>query len=119
MAPKFYLTTPIYYVNARPHIGHTYTTIVADTIARYKRMRGFDVVMLTGTDEHGMKIERSAKAAGKTPQQLTDEIAAEYRRLWDALDIRYDRFVRTTEDRHEHSVRNLMLKARDARGPDG
>jgi len=117
--PKFYLTTPIYYVNARPHIGHTYTTIVADTIARYKRMRGFDVVMLTGTDEHGMKIERSARAAGKTPQQLTDEIAAEYRRLWDALDIRYDRFVRTTEDRHEHSVRNLMLKARDALAPDG
>ncbi len=117
--PKFYLTTPIYYVNARPHIGHTYTTIVADTIARYKRMRGFEVVLLTGTDEHGQKIERSARAAGKTPAQLTDEISAEYRRLWEQLDIRVDRFVRTTEDRHEHSVRNLMLKARDARGPDG
>ena len=117
--PKFYLTTPIYYVNARPHIGHTYTTIVADTIARYKRMRGFDVVLLTGTDEHGQKIERSAKAAGRTPQQLTDEISAEYRALWEKLDIRLDRFVRTTEDRHEHAVRNLMLKARDARAPDG
>lgn len=117
--PKFYLTTPIYYVNARPHLGHAYTTIVADTIARYKRMRGFDVVMLTGTDEHGQKIERSAKAAGKSPQQLADEVSAEYRRLWDELDIRYDRFIRTTEDRHEHSVRNLMMKARDLRGPDG
>ncbi len=117
--PKFYLTTPIYYVNARPHLGHAYTTIVADTIARYQRMRGFDVVMLTGTDEHGQKIERSAKAAGKSPQQLADEVSAEYRRLWDELDIRYDRFIRTTEDRHEHSVRNLMMKARDLRGPDG
>lgn len=117
--PKFYLTTPIYYVNARPHLGHAYTTIVADTIARYKRMRGFDVVMLTGTDEHGQKIERSAKAAGRSPQQLADEVSAEYRRLWDELDIRYDRFIRTTEERHEHSVRNLMMKARDQRGPDG
>jgi len=111
---KFYLTTPIYYVNARPHIGHTYTTVVADTIARYKRMRGFDVVLLTGTDEHGMKIERSAKAAGVTPEQLTDRISAEYRALWKELDFSIDRFVRTTEDRHEHAVRILMMKARDA-----
>lgn len=117
--PKFYLTTPIYYVNARPHIGHTYTTIVADTIARHKRMRGFEVVLLTGTDEHGQKIERSAKAAGRTPEQLTDEISAEYRALWEKLDLRIDRFVRTTEERHEHAVRNLMLKARDAHAPDG
>jgi methionyl-tRNA synthetase len=114
MSRKFYITTPIYYVNARPHIGHTYTTIVADTIARYKQMRGYDVVLLTGTDEHGMKIERSAKVAGVTPEQLTDGISAEYRALWRELDLRIDRFIRTTEDRHEHGVRNLMLKARAA-----
>jgi methionyl-tRNA synthetase len=112
--PKFYLTTPIYYVNARPHLGHTYTTIVADTIARYKRMRGFDVVFLTGTDEHGQKVERSAKAAGMAPQEFADRISAEYRALWKELDLPFDRFVRTTEDRHEHAVRNLLLKARDA-----
>jgi methionyl-tRNA synthetase len=112
--PKFYLTTPIYYVNARPHIGHTYTTVVADTVARYKRMRGFDVVFLTGTDEHGTKVDRSARAAGKDPQQFADEISAEYRRLFAALDLRFDRFIRTTELRHERAVHRLFLKARDA-----
>ena len=95
--PKFYLTTPIYYVNARPHLGHTYTTIVADTIARYKRMRGYDVVLLTGTDEHGQKVERSARMADLPPQQFVDRIAGEYRRLWDELGLGIDRFVRTTE----------------------
>jgi len=114
MTKKFYITTPIYYVNARPHIGHAFTTIVADTIARYKRMRGFDAVLLTGTDEHGQKIERSAKAAGVTPQQLTDRISAEYRALWQELDLKIDRFTRTTEERHEQSVRMLMKKARAA-----
>jgi methionyl-tRNA synthetase len=113
MPAKFYLTTPIYYVNARPHLGHTYTTVVADTIARYKRMRGFDVVMLTGTDEHGQKVERSAKAAGLATQQFVDQISAEYRRLWQELDLKFDRFIRTTEDRHERAVHNLLLKARD------
>jgi len=112
--PKYYFTTPIYYVNARPHVGHTYTTIVADTIARYRRMRGDDVVFLTGTDEHGQKVERAAKAAGVTPQEYADRISAEYRRLWDQLDLRYDRFIRTTEWRHERAVHNLLLKARDA-----
>jgi methionyl-tRNA synthetase len=111
--PKFYLTTPIYYVNARPHMGHTYTTVVADAIARYKRMRGFEVVLLTGTDEHGQKVERAAKAAGVAPQEYADSISAEYRRLWDELGLKYDRYVRTTEDRHERSVHNLLLKARD------
>ncbi len=111
---KFYLTTPIYYVNARPHIGHTYTTIVGDTIARYRRMRGDDVVFLTGTDEHGQKVERSARAAHTTPQEYADRISAEYRRLWDALDLRYDRYIRTTEWRHERAVHNLLCKARDA-----
>jgi methionyl-tRNA synthetase len=111
---KYYLTTPIYYVNARPHIGHTYTTIVADTIARYRRMRGDEVVFLTGTDEHGQKVERAAKAAGVSPQEYADRISGEYRRLWDQLDLRYDRFIRTTEWRHERAVHNLLLKARDA-----
>ena len=111
---KYYFTTPIYYVNARPHIGHTYTTIVADTIARYRRMRGDDVVFLTGTDEHGQKVERAAKAAGVTPLEYADRISAEYRRLWDQLDLKYDRFIRTTEWRHERAVHNLLLKARDA-----
>jgi methionyl-tRNA synthetase len=112
--PKFYLTTPIYYVNARPHIGHTYTTIVADTIARFRRMRGDEVVFLTGTDEHGQKVERSARAAGMSPQAYADRISGEYRRLWDQLDLRYDRFIRTTEWRHERAVHNLLCKARDA-----
>jgi len=105
---KFYLTTPIYYVNARPHLGHTYTTIVADTIARYKRMAGFDVVLLTGTDEHGQKVERAAKAAGLTPEQFVDRISDEYRRLWQELDLTIDRFIRTTEYRHERAVRRLF-----------
>jgi len=112
--PKFYLTTPIYYVNARPHIGHTYTTVVGDAIARYRRMLGDEVVFLTGTDEHGQKIERSAKAACMEPQKFVDRIANEYRSLWDSLDLRYDRFIRTTEWRHERAVHNLLCKARDA-----
>jgi methionyl-tRNA synthetase len=111
--PKYYLTTPIYYVNARPHMGHAYTTIVADTIARYKRMRGYDVVLTTGTDEHGQKIERAAKAAGVHPEKLADRVSAEYRQLWQELGLQIDRFVRTTEPRHERAVRRLLLKARD------
>src|SRR5487761_443286 len=111
--PKFYITTPIYYVNARPHLGHTYTTVVADTIARYKRMRGYEVVLLTGTDEHGQKVERAAKAAGVTPQAFADRISAEYRALWKELDLPVDRFVRTTEPRHERAVQMLFRKAQD------
>ena len=87
MSKKFYITTPIYYVNARPHIGHAYTTIACDTIARRQRLMGFDTYFLTGTDEHGQKIERAAQAAGKTPQQLTDEVSAEFRALWDRMGI--------------------------------
>jgi methionyl-tRNA synthetase len=111
--PKYYLTTPIYYVNARPHLGHTYTTIVADTIARYKRMRGYDVVLLTGTDEHGQKIERAAKAAGVKEEEFVDRIAEEYRQLWKELDLSIDRFVRTTEPRQERAVHRLLLQAKD------
>src|SRR5579863_379563 len=111
--PKFYITTPIYYVNARPHLGHTYTTVVADTITRYKRMCGFDVVLLTGTDEHGQKVERAAKAAHTTPLEFADRISAEYRALWQELDLPVDRFVRTTEPRHERAVQMLLRKALD------
>src|SRR5215472_4492083 len=108
-AKKFYITTPIYYVNARPHIGHAYTTIVCDAVARYHRMLGDDTWFLTGTDEHGQKIERSAAAAGVTPKQFTTKIAGEYRALWDRLDIRYDDFIRTTEERHQRGVQELVM----------
>ncbi|HEU5412034.1 MAG TPA: methionine--tRNA ligase [Candidatus Acidoferrales bacterium] len=111
--PKFYITTPIYYVNARPHLGHTYSTIVADTICRYKRMCGYDALLLTGTDEHGQKVERAAKAANTTPLAFADRISAEYRALWQELDLRIDRFIRTTEPRHERAVHMLCRKAQD------
>src|SRR5579863_9898822 len=100
MSRKFYITTPIYYVNARPHIGHAYTTIACDTIARRQRLLGADTFFLTGTDEHGQKIERAAEAAGKTPQQYADEISAEFRNLWKRMGISNDDFIRTTEERH-------------------
>ncbi|HMH06752.1 MAG TPA: class I tRNA ligase family protein, partial [Terriglobales bacterium] len=104
MNQKFYITTPIYYVNARPHIGHAYTTIACDAIARRQRMMGFDTYFLTGTDEHGQKIERAAQAAGKTPQQLTDEVSAEFRGLWDRMGLTYDDFIRTTSAKHKQGV---------------
>jgi methionyl-tRNA synthetase len=107
MARKFYITTPIYYVNARPHIGHAYTTIACDAVARRQRMMGFDTYFLTGTDEHGQKIERAAQAAGKTPQQLTDEVSAEFRSLWDRMGLTYDDYIRTTSDRHKQGVQAL------------
>jgi methionyl-tRNA synthetase len=113
MNEKFYITTPIYYVNARPHIGHTYTTIACDTIARRQRMLGVNTFFLTGTDEHGQKIERAAQAAGKTPQRLTDEVSSQFRGLWDRMGITYDDFIRTTSDRHKRGVQALWRKIRD------
>src|ERR1700681_1651929 len=110
MSKKFYITTPIYYVNARPHIGHAYTTIACDTIARRQRMMGFDTYFLSGTDEHGQKIERAAQAAGKTPQQLTDEVSAQFRGLWDRMGLTYDDFIRTTSDRHKLGVQALWRR---------
>ncbi len=107
---KFYITTPIYYVNARPHIGHAYTTLVCDAIARRKRMLGYDTFFLTGTDEHGQKIERSAAAAGTTPQQFTDEVSAQFRKLFDRMNITYNDFIRTTEPRHEQGVQALWKR---------
>jgi methionyl-tRNA synthetase len=105
---RFYLTTPIYYVNARPHLGHAYSTIVCDSIARRKRALGVDTWFLTGTDEHGQKIERSAKLAGRTPKEFADTISGEFRGLWDRLGLSYDDFIRTTEDRHKRGVQKLF-----------
>jgi len=113
MSKKFYITTPIYYVNARPHIGHAYTTIACDTIARRQRMLGAETFFLTGTDEHGQKIERAAQAAGKTPQQLTDEVSAEFRALWDRMGLTYDDYIRTTSDKHKRGVQELVRRIRD------
>ena len=113
MPKKFYITTPIYYVNARPHIGHAYTTIACDTIARRHRMLGEDTFFLTGTDEHGQKIERAAQAAGKTPQQYADKISAEFRNLWKRMGISNDDFIRTTEERHKKRVQVLFQQIRD------
>ena len=113
MSKKFYLTTPIYYVNARPHIGHAYTTIACDSIARRQRMLGADTFFLTGTDEHGQKIERAAQAAGKTPQEFTNEVSAQFRALWNRMGITYDDFIRTTEDRHKKRVQELFRQIRD------
>jgi methionyl-tRNA synthetase len=113
MNKKFYITTPIYYVNARPHIGHAYTTIACDTIARRQRMLGADTYFLTGTDEHGQKIERAAQAAGKTPQQFADEVSAQFRALWERMGITNDDFIRTTEERHIKRMQELFRRIRD------
>jgi len=109
---RFYITTPIYYVNARPHLGHAYSTIVCDAIARRKRAMGIETWFLTGTDEHGQKIERSAKLAGRTPQDFADTIAAEFRAQWDRLGLTYDDFIRTTEPRHKRGVQKLFAALR-------
>jgi len=111
--PKYYLTTPLYYTNGLPHIGHTYSTIVADVIRRYKRMRGFEVVMTTGADEHGVNVERSAKKAGKTPQEFSTAITAQWRQLWDDLEIPGDEFIRTTDERHHRTVQWLFKRCRE------
>jgi len=113
MSKKFYITTPIYYVNARPHIGHAYTTIACDAIARRQRMLSADTFFLTGTDEHGQKIERAAQAAGKTPQEFTDEVSAQFRALWQRMGITNDDFIRTTEERHKKRVQELFRRIRD------
>jgi methionyl-tRNA synthetase len=110
---RYYLTTPIYYVNARPHLGHAYSTIVCDAIARRKRALGIETWFLTGTDEHGQKIERSAKLAGSTPEKFATAVSAEFRGLWDRLGLSYDDFIRTTEARHKRGVQHLFATLRD------
>jgi methionyl-tRNA synthetase len=111
--PKFYLTTPIYYTNGLPHIGHTYTTVVADTIRRYKRMRGYEVVMTTGTDEHGVNVERAARKAGISETTFVAKMAAEWRALWDELGLTADEFVRTTDLHHVRTVQWLFRLCRE------
>ncbi len=110
MKPKYYITTPIYYPSANFHIGHCYTTIIADSIARYKRMKGYDVCFQTGTDEHGQKIEMKAKEAGVSPKEYVDEIVLNAKNLWDALQISYDKFIRTTDEFHVKAVQKIFTK---------
>lgn len=109
----YYITTPIYYPSAKLHIGHTYCTVNTDALARYKRMRGYDVYFLTGADEHGQKIERKAAEAGVTPQQYVDNIVAGFHSLWQLMDISNDGFVRTTDDYHVACVQKVFKKLYD------
>ena len=104
----FYITTPIYYPSGNPHIGHCYTTVACDSIARYKRMQGYDVKFLTGTDEHGLKIEQKASEKGITPKQYVDEIVATFKKLWQYMNISYDQFIRTTDDYHVETVQKIF-----------
>lgn len=109
----FYITTPIYYPSDKLHIGHSYTTVAADAISRYKRLKGYDVMFLTGTDEHGQKIQRKAEARGVTPKQYVDEIVSGIRDLWKLMDITNDRFIRTTDKEHEAAVQKIFKKLYD------
>ncbi len=108
MCKKYYITTPIYYPSGNPHIGHCYTTVACDSIARYRRMQGYDVMFLTGTDEHGQKIEQKAAEKGVTPKEYVDEIVAIFKNLWDYMNISYDRYIRTTDDYHIESVQKIF-----------
>ncbi len=113
---KFYITTPIYYPSDKLHIGHTYCTVATDAMARYKRLQGYDVMFLTGTDEHGQKIEEKAKAAGVTPQQFVDNIVEGpkgVKDLWKLMNISYDRFIRTTDDYHVAAIQKIFKKMYD------
>ena len=110
MKKPFYITTPIYYPSGNPHIGHCYTTVACDVCARAKRMQGYDVMFLTGTDEHGQKIEKKAQEAGQTPKEYLDVIVGKFKTLWELMDISYDRFIRTTDDYHVESVQKIFEK---------
>lgn len=105
---KFYITTPIYYPSGNPHIGHCYTTVACDSIARFRRMQGKDVIFLTGTDEHGLKIEQKAKEKGITPKEYVDEIVKVFKKLWSYMNISYDRYIRTTDDYHIETVQKIF-----------
>ncbi len=104
----YYITTPIYYPSGNPHIGHCYTTVACDTIARFKRMQGYDVMFLTGTDEHGQKIEQNAAKAGVTPKEFVDPIVENFKRLWSKMNVSYDRYIRTTDDAHVKGVQHIF-----------
>lgn len=107
---KYYITTPIYYPSSKFHVGHCYCTIIADAIARYKRLQGYNVFFMTGTDEHGQKIERKAKEAGKTPKEYVDEIVSDTKELWKSLGITYDKYIRTTDKEHVECVKKIFQK---------
>ena len=119
MQKPLFITTPIYYVNDRPHVGHTYTTLAADVLTRFWRQRERKVFFLTGTDEHGTKIAQSAKGADKTPQVFVDEVSAEYKKAWGGMKIEYDYFIRTTEERHTNTVKEFLSRLKKAKTPDG
>ncbi|MDO8240389.1 MAG: methionine--tRNA ligase [Candidatus Moranbacteria bacterium] len=108
MSEKFYITTPIYYVNAKPHVGHAYTTIAADVLARFQKLQGKEVFFLTGTDEHGLKIQKKADEAGLAPQQFVDGISDEFKKLWKDLNIDYSNFIRTTDKKHIEAVQKVL-----------
>lgn len=108
MSKKFYITTPLYYVNASPHIGHSYTNIAADALTRLKRKGGYDVYFLTGTDEHGQKMQKAAEEVKLTPQEFADKIVPQFKNLWKSLNISYDDFIRTTEERHIRTVQKVL-----------
>ncbi len=110
---KFYITTPIYYPSGNPHIGHCYTTVACDSIARFRRMQGKDVIFLTGTDEHGLKIEQKAKEKGITPKEYVDEIVKVFKNLWSYMNISYDRYIRTTDDYHIETVQKIFKELYD------
>jgi methionyl-tRNA synthetase len=105
---NFFITTPVYYVNDKPHIGHAYTSVAADVLARARKLQGDEVFFLMGTDEHGLKIQKKAEEAGKKPQTYADEIASEFKNLWDKLDIKYDAFIRTTDENHKTAVQKVL-----------
>jgi len=113
MGKKFYITTPIYYPSGNPHIGHCYTTVACDSIARYRRKQGYDVIFLTGTDEHGLKIEQKAQEAGVTPKEYVDVIVDRFKNLWSFMNIGYDRYIRTTDDYHITTVQSVFKKLYD------
>ena len=112
MADKktFYITTPIYYPSGNMHIGHTYTTVAADTMTRFKKMTGYDTYFLTGTDEHGQKIERKAAEKGVSPKAYVDEIVAATKKLWELMEVEYNDFIRTTDERHEKAVQKIFRR---------
>ena len=112
-AKPYYITTPIYYPSGNPHIGHCYTTVACDSIARYRRMQGYDVMFLTGTDEHGLKIEQKAAEKGVTPKEYVDEIVKTFKSLWSYMNISYDRYIRTTDDYHIETVQKIFKELYD------
>jgi len=116
---KFYITTPIYYVNDKPHIGHAYTTVAADVLARWHRLKGDDVFFLTGTDEHGTKVAKSAEEQGKSPQKFCDEVSNSFQSRWKNLNISNDDFIRTTDERHKKRVQEIFTKLKTTKTPKG